>query len=270
MIFQMSTGVADIYEHVLVLQPTRLKSKTLIDNIYFNSLKYNSSSGNILVQISDHLMQFLVLENFYQPSKVPKKIIHKRDFRNFNEREFNDEVIHKLNWDEICQLSLNDSNVACKNFIDTINYHLDEYAPYRQLTNKECELLEKPWISNAILEKCDKRNALLKDISKEKDPTTLSRLRNEFKTLRNEITSEKRRDKKHHYEAFFESNKQKTSKLWEGVRELVNLSSSKSTNIKLFDEDIAGGGSILRYQTICPKVQTKRIWGKLRVLPPFG
>lgn len=65
---------------------------------------------------------------------------------------FNDKVIHKLNWDEICQLSLNDSNVPCKNFIDTISYHLDEYAPYRQLTNKECELLGKPWNSNAILE----------------------------------------------------------------------------------------------------------------------
>ena len=219
-----------------VLQPTRLRSKTLIDNIYFNSLNYDSFSGNILVEISDHLMQYLVLENFFQPSKIPKKTIFKRDFRNFNEWEFNEEVIHKTNWDAICQLSLNDPDVSCNNFINTINYHLDEYAPYRKLTKKECNLLDKPWINNSILDKCNKRDSILKSISKEKDPTIVSSLRNEFKTLRNEITSEKRREKKLYYEAFFESNKRKTSKLWEGVRNLVNISSSKSTNIKLLDE----------------------------------
>ena len=103
-----------------VLQPSRLISKTLIDNIYFNSLKYNSHSGNLLVQISDHLMQYLVLENFYKPPKIPKKDLYKRDFKNFNEWEFNEEVIHKINWDSVCELSLNDPNVSCKRFIDTI------------------------------------------------------------------------------------------------------------------------------------------------------
>ena len=220
-----------------VLQPTRLRSKTLIDNIFFNSLKYDSYSGNLLVEISDHLIQYLILENFHQPSKIPSKTIYKRDFRNFNEREFNDEVIHKTNWEEICQLHLNNPNISCKSFIDTINFHLDEYAPYRKLTKKECELLDKPWINNSILGKCSERDAILKSMLKEKDPITLSRLRTNFKTLRNEITSEKRREKKQHYEAFFESNKRKTSKLWEGVRELVNMSSSKSATIKLLDDD---------------------------------
>ena len=72
----------------------------------------------------------------------------------------------------------------------------------------------KPWINSSILEKYTRRDSLHKSINKEKDPTILSRLRNEFKTLRNEITTDKRREKKLHYEAFFESNKRKTSKLW--------------------------------------------------------
>jgi hypothetical protein len=41
-----------------VLQPTRLRSKTLIDNIFFNSLEYSSNSGNLLYELSDHLIQF--------------------------------------------------------------------------------------------------------------------------------------------------------------------------------------------------------------------
>ena len=47
-----------------VLQPTRLKAKTLIDNIFFNSLEYSSFSGNLLYELSDHLTQFLILEGF--------------------------------------------------------------------------------------------------------------------------------------------------------------------------------------------------------------
>ena len=41
-----------------ILQPTRLHSKSLIDNIFFNSLEY-SVSGNLLIEISDHFIQFL-------------------------------------------------------------------------------------------------------------------------------------------------------------------------------------------------------------------
>ena len=43
-----------------ILQPTRLRSKTLIDNIFFNSLDYHSLSGNLLFELSDHLTQFLI------------------------------------------------------------------------------------------------------------------------------------------------------------------------------------------------------------------
>ena len=45
-----------------ILQPTRLHAKTLIDNIFLNSLEYTATSGNVLREISDNLIQFLILE----------------------------------------------------------------------------------------------------------------------------------------------------------------------------------------------------------------
>ena len=45
-----------------ILQPTRPISKTLIDNIFKNSVEYPSHSGNLIIQISDHLLQFVILE----------------------------------------------------------------------------------------------------------------------------------------------------------------------------------------------------------------
>ena len=45
-----------------VLQPTRLSSKTLIDNIFLNTIEYSAYSGNLTVQLSDHLFQSIILK----------------------------------------------------------------------------------------------------------------------------------------------------------------------------------------------------------------
>ena len=76
-----------------ILQPTRLRSQTLIDNIFFNSLEYYSTSGNLLYEISDHLIQFLILEGFVEERAIPEWNTYKRDLRNFCEREFEELVI---------------------------------------------------------------------------------------------------------------------------------------------------------------------------------
>ena len=45
-----------------ILQPTRPVSKTLIDNIFLNTIDFSSYSGNLTIQLSDHLFQFTILE----------------------------------------------------------------------------------------------------------------------------------------------------------------------------------------------------------------
>ena len=87
-----------------ILQPTRLKAKTLIDNILVNTLEYQSNSGNLLLEISDHLIQFVIFEGFTKERSVSDTKLYKRDFSRFNEREFEEVVINGTNWDEICML----------------------------------------------------------------------------------------------------------------------------------------------------------------------
>ena len=62
-----------------ILQPTRLRSQTLIDNIFYNSLEYHSFSGNILYELSDHLSQFLILEGFIKERSLPETLMYKKD-----------------------------------------------------------------------------------------------------------------------------------------------------------------------------------------------
>ena len=66
-----------------VLQPTRLTSKSLIDNIFFNSLEYKSNSGNLLLEISDHLIQFLILEGFVREMSLPEINLYKEGYIKF-------------------------------------------------------------------------------------------------------------------------------------------------------------------------------------------
>ena len=186
-----------------ILQPTRLHSKTLIDNVFFNSLEYQSVSGNLLIEISDHLIQFLILEGFTKERSLPETNLFKRDFRNFNEREF-EETVLKMNWENICNVQSNDPNLSCNNYFNSITYLLDEFAPFRKVTRKEYKLMLKPWISKEILCKCKERDSILKSISNERDAAKQIILRNDYKKLRNEITNDKRESKKSYYSSYFE------------------------------------------------------------------
>ena len=69
-----------------------------------------------------------------------------------------------------------DANLSFKTFYDTINYHLDEMAPFKKVTQKQYKLMQKPWISKDILNKCKQRDSLLKQINAENDPLKLATL----------------------------------------------------------------------------------------------
>ena len=218
-----------------ILQPTRLRAKSLIDNIFFNSLDYHSFSGNLLYELSDHLTQFLILEGFVKERNLPNKKMFRR--APLNEKEYEEIVINGVNWNEICMLQYGDASASFKSFYDTHIYHLDEMSPFQEVTLKEFRLMTKPWISKEILAKCDARDALLKQTKTETDPTILQSLNTEFKRLRNQITSEKRIAKKKFQIEQFEKNKRKSSDVWKNIRSLVNIKPTKSANIKLIGEN---------------------------------
>ena len=116
-----------------IMQPSRFASQSLIDNI--NSIEYMSYSGNLTVQIFDHLTQFVILEGFFK-EVLPKKInLSERNFKHFNEREFA-EASKNCDWDSILSLDQNDPDLPMNNLYNNTIYLLDEFVPYRKLTKK--------------------------------------------------------------------------------------------------------------------------------------
>ena len=78
---QFYNTMSSYFFWLLILQPNRVteKSKTLIDNIFFNSSKFTTKSGNITHSISDHLIQFVILEDFIKPSSPCKINTYKKN-----------------------------------------------------------------------------------------------------------------------------------------------------------------------------------------------
>ena len=187
-----------------ILQPTRLRSKTLIDNIFFNSLEYHSYSGNVLYELSDHLTQFLILEGFVKERSLPETMMFKKDYEQFNLREFEELVIKGVNWDEICMIRIGNSSASFKSYLDTLKFHIDEMMPTKKVTLKQFRLMLKPWITKEILKKCDERDTLLKELKSDKDPTRKTILRTNYNSLRNQVTKDKRQSKKSYFATQFE------------------------------------------------------------------
>ena len=197
------TSQFNLLPHIIL--PTRVteSTSTVIDNIYFNSAKWDTLSGNIINSISDHFPQFLVLNNLSTaiPSHVSNDIFA-RDWKKFNHDAFLTEL-HDTNWDVILHLDADDPNISFDNFYNSINNLVDKYAPLKKTSNKKRRSKSNPWITNGILTSITKRDHLHKNFLKEKDPFFKSLLQQSFKLYRNKIVALCRLSKSNFFNKYF-------------------------------------------------------------------
>lgn len=218
-----------------ILQPSRIAnhSKTLIDNIFLNTIDYKTSSGNFENQISDHLIQFLVLENFYH-QKTQNPSYSYRDFRFFNHDEFQNELL-LLNLDFTQNLNVDES---FNKFYDSILFLFDEHAPLRTHTKKELSLKTKPWIDNSIKNAMKIRDMLFRKYRRSKSEVLRNRVFNEYKSQRNKVIFLAKKSKNNYYKNYFSKFKNNISKTWMGIKKVISCKKSNcsSNNITLNHE----------------------------------
>ena len=189
----------------IVEKPTRVtdKSQTLIDLILVNNPTMVSCTDVIeFAGASDHCLVFLSYA--VKRPKYKAKTITRRDFRKFNEANFNEDI-ESINWenvhaernDTLCNdpLSsgdrtpltiLNNKITAFENyFIDAC----DKHAPYREVKIKKP--VNPSWMSDDILQKMDSRDLYKKYFSHTNDIYYL----NKYKELKNIVNHAIRRAK---------------------------------------------------------------------------
>ena len=66
--------------------------RKLVDNIFMNSVEFVTVSGNLLCQLADHLLQFLILKDFRVCYWLKHEQIFKGNYAFFNSNEFKNEI----------------------------------------------------------------------------------------------------------------------------------------------------------------------------------
>ena len=210
-----------------IILPTRITptSKTLIDNIYSNSLNFlQGTSGNFTFSISDHLAQFLIIAENY--GHIPSKSnFFKRDTKNFDKENFLLET-SKINWDSVINTPKEDPNFSYNSFEKTLNSIIDKYIPLKKITKKEIKLKCKPWITKGIRKSIQRREKLYKKFIKSKNQKSKDEFHQNYKELRNHIVTIIRESKKLHFKKYFTENINNIQKTWKGIKSVININNS--------------------------------------------
>ena len=108
-------------------------STTLINNIFMNSVKLVTGSDNILCQLADHLLQFLVLKDFRVSNKPKHDQIFERNYGFFNNNEFKNEII-QIDWKILFDIP--DIILCFQKFLHTLAGVSDDHETIKKLSKK--------------------------------------------------------------------------------------------------------------------------------------
>lgn len=119
-----------------ILGPSRARAgckPSLVDNIFINNLDIECTSGNLYHKISDHMPNFIIMENIEYLRKVDNKIII-RDMSEFNENNFLEDIdTYKIKKEISKSNDVSDYyNIFHGHFLNAI----DKNAPVKTLTKK--------------------------------------------------------------------------------------------------------------------------------------
>ena len=216
-----------------ILQPTRIteRSATLIDYIFANSYSMDAISGNFVLDISDHLPQFSIVDDI----KVNYKILNyfKNEYSKFNEEKFIDDFSH-IDWISISDNEL-DTSAKFDFFYDKISHLVNVHVPCKKLSKHEIKLSTKPWITKDILVKIRHRDKLYSQINKCKQPNpNLIAL---YKKFRSSVVKDIKVSKTNYLKNYFLCNSNNIKKIWSGFRSINNISKVKADFIPTLNEN---------------------------------
>ena len=209
--------------------PTKINKKhdTLIDNIFTNNINPDIISGNLTIEISDHLSSFAIFPKANQNHLPKKHNFVKRDMRNFKQDNFMLDILD-IDWLKTIEPEKNDANHSFDAFYETLNKIIDKHIPLRKITKKEYKQRFKPWITNEILAKMKQRDKLFNQLTKLKNNERREVTNLQYKKLRNDIVEQTKDSKSNFYKHYFEENNKNLRKIWQGIRQIINIKSKQS------------------------------------------
>ena len=172
----------------VVNEPTRITktSSTLIDLILASNSENVKVNGVIDTPgISDHCLIFMAYS--LKKPKFKPKIITRRDFRNFDEKKFVQDM-ERAPWGNILAVSDDDIDNKVTIFENIHRDIIDKHAPFRTF---RVTRPASPWLNDNIKKLMDDRDKYKNKFNLDKNPET----EEIYKILRNSVCQEIRREK---------------------------------------------------------------------------
>lgn len=189
------------------------KTATLIDNIFTNSFDYESNSGILCTDISDHFPIFNLNSGI---SGSSRRTANKPSYRTFSEMNIDrfKSMIEHTTWDNI--YIQHDAELAYQLFFQTFNSIFHECFPlvkYKGKSNKT-----KPWFSSGLLKSSIKKNKLYRKFLKNPTPYNCDT----YKQYKNKFTHLLRIAKKNYYSYQLKESASNIKSTWNIINELFN------------------------------------------------
>ncbi len=203
----------------LIKSPTRISknNSTLIDHLYTNMINHVTEWCVSHLSLSDH---FPVCFTHSITDKLPKyapnshTVIQYRSFKKFEKEAFQAELMFS-GLDEIDSLS--NSNDALKRFYEILNGILSKHAPVK---DKRVKRENQPdWFTEEII-----------SIINHRDKCRKTGNIDQYKILRNKVTSMIKKSKKNFFNNAIKDNKNPTY-LWKNLKDISHLNQSTVTTL---------------------------------------
>ena len=205
--------------HIGVPSRVTSHSKTLIDNIFSNTIEDGSISGNLVTATSDHYGQFLLMKNLSNKKNIANTVVYHQNFQKINEKQFENDLQNTI-WEDALEIHSDDVDKPFETFFSTMKFIIDR--PLKKMSLKERKLKLKPWLTKGTLTSINNKNKSYRKYCRAKDQNRKHELHTLFKQYRNSLNNIIKVSKANHYLRYFSSNKRNLLKIWEGIKELIH------------------------------------------------
>ncbi len=211
-------------------KPTRIiknQRPSIPDNIFTNSLDKDIITGNLISKISDHMPNFMIMNQ----TKFPKNLKQRRTrtYKHFDRNKYQEDISSI----DIFPVLDRDANEIQKYYQDQVLAVMNKHAPYITLTKKQAEWNKKPWIGKRIQKLIKEKDHIYSKYTKKHSKFWYNRYRSLCDIVKNSITEAKKK----YFSWYFKANINNSKKIWKGIKEIIHNKSSKDNEAIFLDDN---------------------------------
>ena len=209
-----------------IVLPTRVTqhSATIIDHINImqtpSLLKHEVASGNLYMDIADHLPNFVLIKGINKPTTTIRPF--KRSFSEKNIARFREDI-SKQNWEEVMNTNNPDSNYD--SFLSSYKDIFNNCFPLKRISRSKTK--DKSWITKGLKVSIKHKNRLYKKFLCK--PTENNKLR--YKVYRNKVTTVIRKREENYYSKLLTQRNDDTKYIWKVYRDIMNKNDNNAHKI---------------------------------------